>query len=97
MGLIIRAMAKKLAANNSGSEVSKSVTEDEGLNVVDRKNTAVNVDTERGVSGNRVSANEGDMEANEVLNPKIHIERVNPHSPASFYQPRIEYYHASSW
>ncbi|KAL5501211.1 hypothetical protein ACEPAH_9598 [Sanghuangporus vaninii] len=80
MGLIMRAMAKKLAADNGVSEVIKSVTADEGCNVVDRKNTAVNVDTVRDVSGNRISANGGDTEANEVLNPEIHIESEPIHT-----------------
>ncbi|KAL5480600.1 hypothetical protein ACEPAI_1871 [Sanghuangporus weigelae] len=74
MGLITRAMAKKLAANNGGSEASGAVTADVRRSVNDEKDSAVNVDSERDVNEHCISANNRSTESNEALNPKIHTE-----------------------
>ncbi|KAL5513900.1 hypothetical protein ACEPAG_2661 [Sanghuangporus baumii] len=70
MRLITHAIAKKLAENNGGSEASEAVA-----TIVDTvakdKNTAVNADTEGDVSGNRVPANDKELDT-EVLQPKIY-------------------------
>ncbi|KAL5513894.1 hypothetical protein ACEPAG_2655 [Sanghuangporus baumii] len=74
MGLITRAMAKKLAANNPGSGALKTVTAVPRRSVSDEKDSAVNVDSERDVNGNCVPPNGRDIETNEVLKSKIYKE-----------------------
>ncbi|KAL5513898.1 hypothetical protein ACEPAG_2659 [Sanghuangporus baumii] len=74
MALITRAMAKKLAASNASSEPTRTVTTEVKRNVTDRKDSAVNADTERDVNEHCVSANDRGAESNEVLIPKIFTE-----------------------
>ncbi|KAL5501212.1 hypothetical protein ACEPAH_9599 [Sanghuangporus vaninii] len=74
MGLITRAMAKKLAAINGGSEASGTVAAEIRRTVANGKDSAVNIDTERDVNERSISANDRGAESNEVLNPKIYIE-----------------------
>ncbi|KAL5513885.1 hypothetical protein ACEPAG_2646 [Sanghuangporus baumii] len=87
MGLITRAMAKKLAAANTDSPGSGVVTTEQvqPRAVVNEKGTAVNADMERDVNGNCVPPNGKDTETNEVLNHKIRIEsgpsHTRPHRP----------------
>ncbi|OCB89849.1 hypothetical protein A7U60_g2960 [Sanghuangporus baumii] len=74
MGLITRAMAKKLAANNGGSEACGTVTAEVPRTITDAKDSTVNADMERDVNESCISANNTGAESNEVLNPKIYRE-----------------------
>ncbi|KAL5501222.1 hypothetical protein ACEPAH_9609 [Sanghuangporus vaninii] len=80
MGLITRAMAKRLAANNGGSEIAEV-----RRTVADGKDSAVNVDMERDVNESCISANDRGAESNEVLKSEIHreSESITPCEPPS--------------
>ncbi|KAL5513882.1 hypothetical protein ACEPAG_2643 [Sanghuangporus baumii] len=83
MGLITRAMAKKLAANNGGSEASGAVSTEGRRSIIDEKDSAVNVDSERDVNEHCISANNRGTENNEVLNSKMHIDSESLATQAS--------------
>ncbi|KAL5501213.1 hypothetical protein ACEPAH_9600 [Sanghuangporus vaninii] len=74
MGLITRAMVKKLAAINGGFEASGTITMEEPRTVTDANDSTVNADMERDVNESCISANNRGAESNEVLIPQIHTE-----------------------
>ncbi|KAL5521875.1 hypothetical protein ACEPAF_1719 [Sanghuangporus sanghuang] len=74
MGVITRAMAKRLAANNGGSEASGTINAEVRRTVTDGKDSAVNVDMERDVNESCTSANNTGAGSNEVLKSEIHRE-----------------------
>ncbi|KAL5521876.1 hypothetical protein ACEPAF_1720 [Sanghuangporus sanghuang] len=86
MGLITRALAKKLGANTGSPGSGVVTTERVQVRTVDNeKGMAVNANTERDVNGNCVSPNGRESETNEVLNSEIRREsepsHTRPHHP----------------